>query len=257
MLRGRRAGPWEPPAHLEHRRVAFEGNTGARLAGVWYPARESRGAVVLAHPDKRYAKHWFVREGWVDFLHRHQLDVLTFDFTGYGESEGPSTYYHEDVFAAARLARERTSGERLAVVGVSMGAFATANASPRLDFADALVLESPYPSFRAWYGDRPGRFAIRAFDALFPRTATSIHADRNIRGAAAKRVLVAYAREDEVTPAHLSEAVAKAAPPERTRTMVVDGVAHLGLFAGSAPYREAVLETILGVAPQTPILPSP
>lgn len=245
FLRDRRGGPWTPPSHLRYEDVAFEGNTGARLAGRWFPtSARPRGAAVLAHPDRRYAQHWFVRDGWVDFLVENGYDVLTFDFVGYGASHGPATYYHEDVEAAARFARRWAGGLPVHAIGVSMGAFAVANASPRLDFVDSLVLESPYPSFNAWYGDGTGNVAIRAFDRLFPRSAPSIQADRNLARAKPKRILVALSEDDAVTPPALSERVARAAPAERTRVLRVKDAQHLGLFRESDAYRRAVLDTL-------------
>lgn len=238
FLRDRRGGPWTPD--LPHTPVSFEGNTGARLAGHWFAAEKPRGAVVLAHPDRRYGKHWFVKEGYVPFLLENGYDVLTFDFTGYGESRGPATYYHEDVLAAARLAEHWGGRLPVHVVGVSMGAFAAANASPRLDFVRSLVLESPYPSFNAWYGKGPMLHAMRAFDAAFPRTSAAIQADRNIARAAPKRVLVAWSPRDEVTPPHLSERIADAAP--HAERLQVDAP-HLG-FLQDARYREALLSVL-------------
>lgn len=242
-LRDRRGGPWTPPAHLKNVPVTFEGNTGAKLSGLWFPVERPRGAVVLAHPDRRYAKHWFVKEGYVDLLTQEGYEVLTFDFTGYGESRGPATYYHEDVLGAARFARHWAGGLPVHVVGVSMGAFAVANASPRLDFARSIVLESPYTSFGEWYGKGPGRYAMQAFGALFPRTSRAIEADRNIVHAAAQRVLVAWSDADEVTRPQLSQAIADAAPPERTERLVLAGAAHLR-FLERPEYREALLRTL-------------
>lgn len=242
FLRNRRGGPWLPPAHLAHKAVTFEGNTGATIAGVWYPHEKPRGAVVLAHPDRRYGKHWFAREGWIDFLHENRFEVLAFDFVGYGESRGPATYYHEDVLAAAKLARDWSGFLPVSVVGVSMGAFAVANASPRLDFAHALVLESPYPSFNAWYGRGANLQIMRAFDRMFPRTSRSIQADRNVASAAARRLLVSWSPRDEVTPAALTKRVLDAAPAERTRAVEVDAP-HLALFQ-DATYRRAILDTL-------------
>lgn len=242
FLRGRRGGPWHPPAHLKHRPVTFEGNTGARLAGHWFPAERPRGAVVLAHPDRRYGKHWFVKEGYVDLLHENGYDVLTFDFTAYGESHGPATYYHEDVLAAARFAKEWSGGFPVHVLGVSMGAFAACNASPRLGFVRNLVLEAPYPSFNAWYGKGPGLAAMKAFDAIFPRSSALIQADRNMPRAAPRRILVAYSPHDQVTPPRLSRQIAQAAPPEKTVTLEVDAP-HLG-FLQDKRYRDALLETL-------------
>ena len=243
FLRDRRGGPWVPPGHLVHAPVSFEGNTGARVAGHWFPHERPRGAVVLAHPDRRYGKHWFVKAGWVDFLHENGYEVLTFDFPGYGESHGPATYYHEDVLAAARFAREWSGLLPVSVVGVSMGAFAAANASPRLDFVHALVLESPYPNFNAWYGRGPYALAMRAFDRAFPRTSAAIQADRHVAQAQARRLLVAYSEADDVTPPALSEAVARAAPADRTRVLRLKDARHLALFEDEA-YRQAVLETL-------------
>lgn len=241
FLRGRRGGPWTPPAELRHAPLSFEGNTGARISGLWFPAEKPRGAVVLAHPDRRYGKHWFVKEGYVPFLLSHGYDVLTFDFTGYGGSRGPATYYHEDVLAAARVAHHWAGGFPVHVLGVSMGAFAACNASPRLGFVRSLVLEAPYPSFNAWYGKGPWLAAMGAFDRAFPRTSAAIQADRNVARAAPPRILLAYSPRDEVTPPRLSRQVADAAPKDRTRVVEVDAP-HLG-FLQDARYREALLET--------------
>ena len=240
----RKGGPWPPPADLPHERVAFEGNLGSRLAGHWFPVEAPRGAVVLVHPDKRYGKHWFEREGWAHFLTRHGYEVLTFDLTGYGESRGRGTYFFEDVLAAARFAKREAGGYPVHVVGVSIGAFSVANASPSLDFVDSLVLESPYPTFNAWYAQGPGRWGMEAFDRFFPKSSRAIQADRNIARAAPKRILVALTEGDTVTPPALSEAVVRAAPAERTRLLRVEGVPHLGLFRQSPEYREAILSTL-------------
>jgi uncharacterized protein len=241
-VRDRRGGPWQPPAHLRHTPVRFEGNTGAKLVGDWFSAERPRGAVVLAHPDKRYARHWFVKSGYVEFLLANGYDALTFDFTGYGESRGPATYYHEDLVAATRLAEHWAGGFPVHVLGVSMGGFVAANASPALAHVRSMVLESPYPSFNAWYGKGANYHAMRAFDALFPRTGRSIKADRNFANARPERLLVAYSPRDAVTPAPLSKAVADANP--RASALEVDA-AHLE-FLADARYRDAVLATFAG-----------
>lgn len=245
FVRDRRGGPWSVPAHLPARPVDVPSFGGLTLKGLWVPAEKPRGTAVLAHPDRRYGKHWFVREGWVDFLHGHGYDVLAFDFPGYGETPGAPTYYPDHVANAARFARDWSGGFPVHLVGVSLGAFASAAAASRLPFVHGLVLESPYPSFGAWYGKGPGLWAMRAFEAMFPSTKGRIDAEQGIRAAEARRILVAYSPEDDVTPARLSEAVAEAAPPDRTRAFAVKGAAHLRLFE-DAGYRAAILETLAG-----------
>jgi len=239
---------WPIPEYLPHERLRFEGNTGARLAGIWFPAEKPRGAVVLVHPHRRYGKHWFVKSGWVDFLRSAGFDTLTFDLAGYGESRGPATYYHEDVLAAVEVARRWSGGLPVHVVGVSIGAFAAANAAPRLERVEGLVLESPFPSFNEWYGGGRHRRLMEVFDRTFPKSSRAIQADFNIAGAAARRVLVAIAEQDEITSPALSEAVALAAPASRTEVVRVPGARHLEPFERSAAYRAAVLRA-LGVEP--------
>ncbi|HUR64259.1 MAG TPA: alpha/beta fold hydrolase [Candidatus Thermoplasmatota archaeon] len=249
LFRRRKAGAWEVPARLPHRELTFEGNTGARIAGRHFPAATGpRGIVVLAHPDRRYGQHWFVREGWIDWLRGEGYACLTFDFSQYGRSRGGSTYLFEDLAAAARLARDLEPGVPVHVVGLSIGAFSAANASPDLDFVDGLVLESPYPSFGSWYdgdGHRFGKAVMRGFDGVFPRTARLIQADKRIANARAKRILVAATVDDEVTPVALTRQVARAAPAGRTTYLEVKGRRHLEMFSEPA-YREAVLRTLAG-----------
>ncbi|HUR62824.1 MAG TPA: alpha/beta fold hydrolase [Candidatus Thermoplasmatota archaeon] len=248
LFRRRKAGAWPVPADLPHEDLAFRGNTGARIAGRHFPVAGARGIVVLAHPDRRYGQFWFVREGWVQWLRGHGYACLTFDFSQYGASRGGSTYLFEDLAAAARLARDLHPGLPVHVIGLSIGAFSAANASPDLDFVEALVLESPYPSFGSWYegdGHRFGKAVMRGFDRLFPRTARLIQADQRIARAGARRILVAASRDDEVTPVRLSRRVADRAPTGRSEYLELEGHPHLGLFR-DIRYREAVLRTLAG-----------
>lgn len=245
----RRGKSWPVPPHLVHDDVRFPGNSGATLAGRYFPHPAPKGVVVLAHPDRRYGGHWFVKEGWIEWLLRHGYEVLAFDFAPFGASRGGSTYLHEDVLGAVAFARRWSGGQPVHVIGLSIGAFATINASPFLD-VEALVLESPYPTFNAWYGKGWGKGAMEAFDRLFPRTAAVIQAHENIGSALAKRILVAASPDDEVTPVALSRQVFDAAGPQ-ARWHDVAGAGHLQLFQDAA-YRAAVLETLEGQAIASP-----
>ena len=236
----RRGKAWPVPDHLPHDEVRFPGNSGATLAGRYFTHPAPKGVVVLAHPDRRYGGHWFVKEGWVEWLLRHGFEVLEFDFAPFGASRGGSTYLHEDVAGAVAFARRWSGGLPVHVVGLSIGAFATLNASPRLD-VESLVLESPYPTFNAWYGKGWGKGAMEVFDRLFPRTAAAIQAHENVARAKAKRILVVASPDDAVTPIGLSRQVFANAP-RRARWLEVPG-AHLALF-GHARYRAAVLATL-------------
>ncbi len=240
----RKAGPWPVPDDLPHEAVIIPGPAGGSLAARWFPAVAPRGTVVLAHPDRRYGQHWFVREGWVHFLHEAGFDVLTFDFPGYGGTPKGSMYYYEHTIAAAHFARRWSGGFPVHLVGLSMGAFAVANASPELDFVESLVLESPYPTIGDWYGRGVARMAFDAMSAMFPTTAGRISAVRNLPRSSARRILVAAPAKDRITSPELSRRVAESGPAGRTQHLEVPACDHLGLFRTSAGYRAAVLETL-------------
>lgn len=258
-LRNRRGGPWPVPPDLDHDRVSFEGNTGATVRGLYFhldPSTERgarilddhnlmepRGVVVCVHPDRRYASHWFVKEGWVEWLTAHGFEVLAFDLPFYGETDGKAHYYPEDVLAAVAFARRWSGGLPVHLVGLSLGAFAIANASPYLEGIEGMVLESPYPTFTDWYGRRAGRIGSKLCEWFFPRTARLIRADVNIAASRARRILVAASRDDRVTDVALCRRVAQAAPADRTTYLELEGAGHLELFRNER-YRQAILETL-------------
>ncbi|MCA1819712.1 MAG: alpha/beta hydrolase [Halobacteriales archaeon] len=246
FLRGRRGGPWPVPDGGQP--LEIEGNVGASLAAVRFPHPSPRGIVVLAHPDRRYGKHWFVRQGWVSWLLANGFDALIFDFAAYGASRGGSTFFHDDVAAACAKARELRPGLPLHVIGLSIGAFACVNAAERLG-AESMVLESPYASFDAWYDNAPNAAALRALNRtlarLWPRTYARIDAGANAGRATAQRILVAASPADTTTPMALSRAVSDRLPAGRTRWLEVPGREHLRLFEDDT-YKAAILETLTG-----------
>ncbi len=83
-----------------------------------------RAAVVVVHGFSASAACPNVG-ALADALHADDLDVITYDARGHGDSPGESTlgdHEQHDVEAAVGLARERAS--RVVVVGASMGAIA-------------------------------------------------------------------------------------------------------------------------------------
>lgn len=184
-----------------------------------------------------------MKQGWVDWLTEHGFEVLTFDLPFYGATHGPAHYYPEDVVAAVGFARRWSGGLPTHAIGLSLGAFAVANAAPRLDGIDGIVLESPYLTFADWYGKGAGRVGSTLFEWFFPRSRRIIRTERNLPQAKARRILVAASRTDRVTDVRLSRQVARLAPTDRTAYLEIDGAAHLELFQ-SEDYKHAILETI-------------
>lgn len=255
----RPTSPHVPPADHLLPRTTFTASDGATLAGIHHPAASPKGIVVLVHPDKRLAKHWWTHRGIVQWLNANGLDAFTFDLSVYGESRGGNVYLHEHVIAAVEEAARLRPGLPIHLWGVSIGSYAAANAAPRLPRLDSLVLESPYPTFHTWYsatGHAMGARIVRLLERLFPTTYARIDAARNVARLTTPNIIVAATRADRITPVALSRAVHTAAPPH-ARYLEYDDVEHLGLFA-KRHYQEALLETFGGTAfpPATDPTPS-
>jgi uncharacterized protein len=134
-----------PPPDLPVEVVTIESTSGSHLSG-WYIAGHAHvGAVLLMHGVRANRLEMVER---AKLLHREGLSVLLFDFQAHGESAGRNITFgyleSRDARAALDYLRRKTPGERVGVIGVSLGGAAAILAS--LD-ADAMVLEAVYASF--------------------------------------------------------------------------------------------------------------
>jgi pimeloyl-ACP methyl ester carboxylesterase len=134
------------PPDLHGESVRIPSASGSLLAGWFLPGRQGAGAVVLMHGNRGSRASML---GRARFLNRAGHAVLLFDFQASGESPGSSLTFgyleSRDARAAVAYVRDRLPGERVGVVGVSLGGVAALVADPPLE-ADALVLEAAYPS---------------------------------------------------------------------------------------------------------------
>src|SRR5262249_2287144 len=106
--------------------------------------KAGKGLVILMHGVRG---HRGEMAGHAQFLSRAGYSVLIFDFQAHGESSGSqiTSGYREsmDASAAVAFARERCPGEKVAVLGVSLGGAAVVLADHPLRI-DAAILELVY-----------------------------------------------------------------------------------------------------------------
>jgi fermentation-respiration switch protein FrsA (DUF1100 family) len=142
-----------PPSDFPAQSVAFKSSSGALIQG-WFASGQGRGAVLLLHGVRANRLSMLDR---ARFLHAAGYSVMLIDFQASGESGGKAiTFgYLEARDAAAALARlrELVPGERVGIIGTSMGGAATLLADPPLD-VDAMVLEQVYPTLSQAVDDR-------------------------------------------------------------------------------------------------------
>ena len=143
-----------PPENLRAEPVEFLSASGARLHG-WFVAGESgKGVVVLMHGIHANRISLVSR---AEFFSHAGYSVLLFDFQGHGESIAKTiTFGHlesRDATAAVNFIRQKIPGEKIGVIGISLGAASALLAEPPLPVS-ALVLESSFPTIYQATEDR-------------------------------------------------------------------------------------------------------
>jgi fermentation-respiration switch protein FrsA (DUF1100 family) len=136
----------ELPSDLSGKSIEFSSGSGSTIRGWLIPGKQGGGAVVLMHGVRSNRLSMIDR---ARFLSRAGYSVLLFDFQAHGESTGKHISFgaleSKDAQAALEFLRQVAPGERIGVIGVSMGGAAAILASPTLQ-ADAFVLEMVYPT---------------------------------------------------------------------------------------------------------------
>lgn len=135
--------------------VAFPSASGAQLRGWWVPAAvPGHGAVILMHGIGGNRRSMARRAA---ILHGHGYAVLLFDLGAHGESTATRITFGQregqDAAAALAFVQARVPGERIGVIGVSLGG-AAAVLAPEPLVVQALVLESVFPDIVAALSNR-------------------------------------------------------------------------------------------------------
>jgi uncharacterized protein len=206
-----------------HEDVWFESEDGERLHGWWAPAAgEPRGHVLFLHGN---AGNVGDRALHVGLLSGAGLDVLAFDYRGYGRSSGrPSergTYLDARAALAALRRRPGVDPRRVVYVGESLGGAVALELALHAAPA-ALVLQSTFTSIRDM---------ARLHYPIVPRAVVP-DAYPSLRRIAALRapLLCLHGDRDEIVPLMHGEALFAAAP-EPKRMHVLAGVAHNDVLA--------------------------
>ena len=240
-----------PPAGLPVENVEFLSASGATIHGWFVAGAAGHGAVVLMHGIHADRTTLTAR---AEFLSRAGYTVLLFDFQGHGESPGKQiTFGHlesRDATAAVNFIHQKLPGEKVGVLGISMGAAAALLADPPLP-VNALILESSYPTIYQATADRLGlrfgwlgRLATPLLTCqLKPRLGVNPD-DLNPQACARKisipKFFLAGTADRDTTIEEARDIFAAAAEPKQA--WWVDGAGHEDLhrFAGSE-YEQRVL----------------
>lgn len=234
---------------LRHETVRFKSSDGTLLSGWFVPSRaERRGTVVFFHGNNKNISGHF---RYVDWLPASGYDVFTFDYRGYGASEGnPSPRgIHDDCLAALAYVRSRpdVDRERIFVFAQSLGGnyalSALANADRR--GIRAAVIEGAFASHREIAQDRapayplPEALGLWLADNLFDDRYDSVEAVARIDDVP---LLFIHGDQDKVVE-YRHAGLLNAAAKGRHELWTIPGGQHLDTFIRrQEPYRRKLLE---------------
>ncbi len=205
--------------------VGFDAADGARLHGWFIPAGEEQ-ILIVSHGNGGNIGH---RVSMAEFLHEElQIDILMYDYRGYGRSEGePSEEgtYADIRGAYAYLLSRGYGGGQIYLLGQSLGAAVSVDLAAELEVGGVL-LEAPFTSVAAMARRQiyiPVGWLLRTkYDSL------------SKVGEIIAPLAIVHARNDPIVPFHFGGELFDAATT-RKRFFAVDDEVHEGVMMALGP----------------------
>lgn len=220
--------------------------------------------VVMAHGHGGSREENYGFGAIADTLAEHGIGSIRMDFAGCGESEedfllNSLTTMKQDMLAAMHHARSKLLAPRIGLFGYSMGGRAVLELLAEGSAADAVALLAPandlnnlietaFPNFHAMHqiAKRDGFYPLREGETLSAAWFDDLLRYDDPAAAAAQAykgpTLIAYAQDDYVVQAHVSEHAAEMLGAE---TYDATGKGHIyGFWLPSDPLREHLAEAI-------------
>jgi uncharacterized protein len=143
-----------PPPDFPARGVRLSTASGTSVVGWFARGQPGRGAILLLHGVRADRTQMLRR---ARFLKQAGYAALLVDLPAHGESAGDRITFGAreaaGVEAALEYLRHELPGERVGIIGVSLGAASTVLAHPS-PAPDAVILESMYPTIEEAVADR-------------------------------------------------------------------------------------------------------
>lgn len=234
--------------------IALASKSGATLRGWFKRAESSKGAVLLLHGIRGSRLGMLER---ARLLHTHGYSVMLIDLRAHGESTGDKITFgwleSRDVHAAISWLEKKCPGERLGVIGASLGGAAALLADPPLP-VHALVLELVYRDIKAATANRLKlrfgswasvltpllTFQLPLHLGISSRQLQPVEAVSKISAA---KLFLAGGRDRHTTPEESESLFAAAATPKQF--VLFETAAHQDLYAADPGLYEEKVVTFL------------
>jgi hypothetical protein len=192
--------------------------------------------------------------GYIRALVRHPVNVVMFDYRGYGRSEGTPTVaaFKRDAVAAYQHVRDRfgVPAQRLIVHGHSLGTFLASLVGTQQEVG-GIVLENPATNVNDW---------VKGLAPWYVRLFVSFEVDEALEGESnlarlremgTTPLLTLGGAQDNVTAPDMARTLHREAQTTRKELVIIEEGGHNRLYENAsyhAAYRQ-LLERVLSPAP--------
>ncbi len=232
------APPFQPP----HERVSFASADGTPLVGWVVPSAsaDSSGVWVLVCHGNSHNLSQFEEPEFYSYLRALGVNILTFDYRGFGESGGEPS--EDGAYADTRAAydlvvsRYGVNPKQVIIYGHSLGTGMAVQLASSVE-AGALVLQAPYTSVPDM-GAR--RYPYLPIHSLATYTFPSLERMARVT----EPLLVLHSPADSTIPVAMGELIHRAAASPIKRFMHIAGGHNIAFKVDSALFFRAFREMI-------------
>ncbi len=216
---------------LQYTDLTLTAEDGVKLHGWLIPSENAPATLLFCHGNAGNISH---RLESIQLFHELGLNVLIFDYRGYGRSNGRPSEQGTYLDARAAYERAKTTSDRVVVFGRSLGGAVAVDLVSNVDDAAALIVESSFTSTVAVgkeiYPFLPVSWIVTAYyDSLskIPRVRCP--------------VLVIHSPDDDIIPYHHGRELFEAAP-EPKQFLEILGDHNGGFIESGTIYTEGIRE---------------
>jgi fermentation-respiration switch protein FrsA (DUF1100 family) len=226
---------------LAYRDIAFASSDGTKLHGRFVPATTGNavGTVIHFHGNAQNLSAHFSFVAW---LPQYGFNIFTFDYRGYGRSEGSAGRrgIHRDALAALATVQtlEEVDPTKLLVFGQSLGGAIAVSAlgSTNLPGLCGVAVDSTFESYKAVAKDH----APDLLASIFIRN--TLNPIKTVASIAPVPLLVIHGTADRVIPYARGKALFEAAGEPKQMWTVPDGHHTDALMTYAPTYRPRLVQ---------------
>jgi uncharacterized protein len=236
---------------LEYEEIYFPSADGTRLHGWFFPARTQpvKGTVVQFHGNAENLSTHFRSLIWVI---EHGYQLFTFDYRGYGRSEGQVSVEGAIDDARAAITRARRlpmpeAGTRLVLYGQSLGGTLLLHVAGSMEDRDGIAVVIADSSFSSYQAIAREKLADHWLTFILQPLAYVLISDRYAPERVLARIspiplLVIHGDRDQIVPIHYGQRIYDLAKAPKW-FWKLEGVGHIqAMDPRSGQYRQALLD---------------